>query len=452
MWKAIRRVGEGSLRLLIGGFTLIELLVVIAIVAILAGLLLPALAAAREKARRSACLNNLNQTSKALESYSGDYSQYLPSGLSWGGVIGWYRRTDGQTPYAILDFDNGVLKEKSADTYWVRVHGREYPSGGEPYWSNPGIRYQQTPVAQYRTLFAGLLFDAVGARDPWLSIHPDGNLKAGPVNLGLLAYGGYQGDVRTFFCPSTGDGIVPDNANYYDPNRDVAAPEGFAPKGVSYLSQIKTLGGFDARSIMRGNWTAIGSIAQWDSSAYPNGVAVQGTYNYRNAPCHAALDPAYVFGTHIWSGYINNPSPVYRYVDLGLTKPMVKAEIGCPAFKTQKILGGRAIVSDTFSKLHKYPSHGYYPGKAQYAHRDGYNVLLGDWSARWYGDPQQRIMWWGRESWWTDGAISAWMTSPQVASLTRWIIPGKLPRHDWMGSQDIWHLFDMDCGIDVDAQ
>lgn len=60
------------------GFTLIELLVVIAIIAILAAILFPVFAKAREKARQSACLSNMKQIGTSLAMYAQDYDEGIP--------------------------------------------------------------------------------------------------------------------------------------------------------------------------------------------------------------------------------------------------------------------------------------------------------------------------------------------------------------------------------------
>ncbi|MDR3710923.1 MAG: DUF1559 domain-containing protein [Capsulimonadaceae bacterium] len=84
------------------GFTLIKLLVVIAIIAILAAILFPVFAQAREKARTATCASNLKQIGLGMMQYTGDYDECLPigtfsgsSGMGWASQIYPYVKSNG---------------------------------------------------------------------------------------------------------------------------------------------------------------------------------------------------------------------------------------------------------------------------------------------------------------------------------------------------------------------
>jgi hypothetical protein len=181
---------------------------------------------------------------------------------------------------------------------------------------------------------------------------------------------------------------------------------------------------------------------------------MMGHYSYRNA---AAIG---VDRTGNYGGGAKAKLPVSR------TSPYVTTRQGCPMFRTQKLLGNRAIASDTFNKPGDAISATIHnPGKGEYVHRDGYNVLYGDWSARWYGDPEKRISYftwnitsddwsaYNRELGLRSAALVERNIYLQVAyppaDQPTWT--SNKPNSLATAAQDVWHLLDVAGGMDLSA-
>jgi prepilin-type N-terminal cleavage/methylation domain-containing protein len=356
-------------------FTLIELLVVIAIIAILAAMLLPALASAREKARRSNCMNNLNQTGKALISYSGDYAEYFPCDPNWGSPKCYHIGTAG-THTAGCTANGGTA---SPDPFY-QTYADKDETVRLRWW---GDVVDRAPDAQ--TFFGTIaLRVSDGRADNTLTA---GKLNLAPTGIGMLATAGYVDDLKTYYCPT---------ATMMDADASRFAYRGSGRMWTN-INYLKKMGGTTGQFLTRGDVTWAQSATYYFNQ--PGDVAIGSSYAYRNQPVIFGRDahwqtwmgPAY--SLHAYENRITTVLP-------GLTNPppfpkYVKLENLAPERKTSKLQGDRAILTDRFGKQALRDDQGRqtYPGDGILGHREGYNVLHGDGSARWLGDPQERIMW-----------------------------------------------------------
>jgi prepilin-type N-terminal cleavage/methylation domain-containing protein/prepilin-type processing-associated H-X9-DG protein len=232
------------------GFTLIELLVVIAIIAILAAILFPVFAQAREAARLTSCLSNLRQIGTAIHCYAQDYDEEFPTG-GWKGIAGWEDDPD-RNPYP----DCNPSKEFCE----CRAPGGDYAGQSLPGVPGPVFTGCQYGVEFYRILMYAQLHPYVKSVQVYYC-PSDKVTRPTPANLeiGKQSYHWFPNWIYNETCPA---------------NATVAA-SGFPcvkyAEGVNDLSldPANERSAFSARRILMGERGIFG----WDDPAAQQGAS-----------------------------------------------------------------------------------------------------------------------------------------------------------------------------------
>ncbi len=203
-------------------FTLIELLVVIAIIAILAAMLLPALSAARERARSASCINNLKQASYALTFYADDHKGAYP--VVHIGTFASHTETGGQWFQPLFDYgyqleylhcpsDTGFVKsddpDKARQSYVINglmTFGKSRDSLNDPSWN---IVLSERGGDSPETAIEHQCYHAMEDPDEWQDMVAHERHSKGANYLFVDGHAAFQR-----FKETIGDGSVDENHHF----------------------------------------------------------------------------------------------------------------------------------------------------------------------------------------------------------------------------------------------
>lgn len=217
------------------GFTLIELLIVIAIIAILAAILFPVFATAREKGRQTACLNNEKQMATAMLMYTQDADETLPQcNLGGGGGISWdteiapyvkmgvqnsapgsnynYNAVLGNSePWAVCPDDSLTHMQGSSIVSPIRSYAmiQQVQSGGVGWRGSSGQALSQIPVPD-RTLMLVEYYWFQNIAGWWNWTHCDCPAMQYGDNSGTYTPGNHSGGWNYVFCDGHAKWLKPE--------------------------------------------------------------------------------------------------------------------------------------------------------------------------------------------------------------------------------------------------